>query len=152
MKMRHNGGMQPNRLSWILLVLVGLCILVAAGVLVLWPGREGVGKPYVSENVVVTAPLPGEKVSHAISVRGEARGSWFFEANLPLEVRDPSGRIVGRGHAMTAEEWMTTEFVSFEGKIIVGDYSGPATLVVKKDNPSGLPENDAEIAFDIEIE
>ena len=95
--MRHNGGMQPNRLSWILLVLVGLCILVAAGVLVLWPGREGVGKPYVSENVVVTAPLPGEKVSHAISVRGEARGSWFFEANLPLEVRDPSGRIVGGG-------------------------------------------------------
>jgi len=41
--------------------------------------------------------------------------------------------------------------VPFRVTLDVGAYSGPATLVLKRDNPSGLPENDASISVPIEV-
>jgi hypothetical protein len=91
-------------------------------------------------------------VPRTFTVRGEARGNWFFEASFPLQVRDPNNTLVGQGIAMTTDNWMTTEFVSFEGKVIVENYSGPADLVLLKDNPSGLPENDDAVLFEIVVQ
>lgn len=41
------------------------------------------------------------------------------------------------------------DLVSFEGKVDVQDYSGPARLVLMKDKPSGLPEYEDSVEFDI---
>lgn len=109
-------------------------------------------EPFVSENVIVTDPLPNGAVSQTFTVRGEARGSWFFEASFPLQVRDPDNNNVGGGIAMARDNWMTTEFVLFEGKVTVENYSGPARLVLLKDNPSGLPENEDSVEFPIVIQ
>jgi len=130
-------------------------VVIAAAILIALPtpGSDPENTPFVSENVIVTAPLPGSTVGKMISVRGSARGNWFFEANLPLAVKDPSGKQIGQGFAMATEEWMTTDFVPFEGKVEVqADYTGPAKLVVMKDNASGLPENDASVEFDIVVQ
>lgn len=142
--------------------IVILFIVVALGaVLIAWPTPSQNGgtpppsptpQPFVSENVIVTDPLPNATMPQTFTVRGQARGNWFFEASFPLQVRDPENNNVGGGIAMTSDNWMTTDFVSFEGKVVVENYSGPARLVLMKDNPSGLPEFEDSVEFPILIQ
>jgi hypothetical protein len=48
---------------------------------------------------------------------------------------------------------MTANFIPFRANLkIPTSYIGPATVVLKKDNPSGLPEHEASISFPITIE
>jgi hypothetical protein len=48
---------------------------------------------------------------------------------------------------------MTEDFVKFVSEVKVPDtYIGPATVFLKNDNPSGLPENEKSISFPITIE
>jgi len=103
--------------------------------------------------IVVELPDPGAVVGKEFKVMGEARGTWFFEASFPIEVVADNGTVLASTHATAIGDWMTTEFVSFSSDIKVPDsYIGPATLILRKDNPSGLPENDASVSFPIVIE
>lgn len=85
-------------------------------------------------------------------VIGEARGPWYFEASFPVQVRDPDNNLVGQGIAQAGAEWMTENFVPFSATVTVANYTGPATLVLLKDNPSGLPENDDAVFFPIVVQ
>lgn len=107
-----------------------------------------------SSNLIVPAlPFPGAVVGKSFSVIGMARGTWFFEASFPVEVIDKNGKTLAKGFAQAEGEWMTENFVLYKGDIKVPDtYIGPATLVLRKDNASGLPEHDASISFPITIE
>lgn len=133
-----------------------LVIVIAGAVLVALPTPGNGGNthsvPFVSENVIVTSPLPDAIVSHTIVVTGEARGSWYFEASFPLEVLDKDGNSIAMHYATAEGEWMTTDFVPFKGTVTVQNYSGPATLVLHKDNPSGLPEHDDFVSLPIMIQ
>lgn len=103
----------------------------------------------------VELPFPGAVVGKEITVIGAARGNWFFEASFPIEVVDANGAIIARGigEPRNGAGWMTTEFVPFESTITVpATFTGTATLVLKNDNPSGMPENDRSISFPITIE
>lgn len=103
-----------------------------------------------NENVLVTTPLPNQVVSNPLVVTGSARGTWYFEASFPVSLVDGNGKVLGRGIAQAKDEWMTPEFVPFEARI---DFDPPTTmtgfLILSKDNPSGLSENDAEVKFPI---
>ena len=106
-----------------------------------------------ADNIVVDLPFPGAVTGKDFSVVGKARGTWFFEASFPIEVLDTDGKFLAVGIAQAQGEWMTKEFVPFKADIKVPQsYIGKATLVLKKDNPSGLPEHDASISFPITIE
>lgn len=105
--------------------------------------------------IQVELPFPGAVVGKDFSVIGKARGNWFFEASFPIEVLDKNGKILARGIAQPrdGDTWMTTEFVNFKADIqIPQTYIGPVTLILRKDNPSGLVEHDASIAFPITVE
>lgn len=148
-----------TRIGWILLVIVTVVIAVAAVVLVVVPspneGSDAVpqpGEPFATDNVRVDAPRPNASVSTTFAVAGEARGHWYFEASFPVEVHDPSGNIVGHGIAQANGEWMTEDFVPFSATVTVADYSGPAALVLIKDNPSGLPEHADAVEFPIIVQ
>lgn len=105
-----------------------------------------------SDLIKVELPFPGAVVGKEFSVIGAARGNWFFEASFPVVVLDKNGKILVETHAEAQGDWMTTEFVPFKADVKVSlSYIGPATLVLKKDNPSGLPEHDAFISFPITI-
>jgi len=99
-------------------------------------------------------PIPGEVLNPGVyAVSGEARGSWFFEADALLELRDMKGDILASAIASAEGDWMTQALVSFSSEIIIPEnYAGEAVLVFKKDNPSGLPENDAELSEKVFIE
>ncbi len=106
-----------------------------------------------TDNIVVELPSPGAVTGKDFTVMGKARGTWFFEASFPIEVLDKNGKHLTTGIAQASGEWMTTEFVSFHADIKVPQsYMGPATLVLKKDNPSGILSKDASISFPITIE
>jgi hypothetical protein len=105
----------------------------------------------LSSRVSIAVPASGATVPKDFVVQGSAPGNWFFEASFPVQVRDPDGVIVGRTHANALGEWMTTANVHFEATVHVDSYSGPATLVLLKDNPSGLPENDDSFSISIVV-
>lgn len=103
--------------------------------------------------IVVELPFPGAVVGKQFSVIGEARGNWYFEASFPVKVIGNDGEVLFSGFATAQGDWMQTGFVPFKLDISVPEsYIGPATLILQKDNPSGLPENDAALSFPIVIE
>ena len=104
------------------------------------------------DDIRVELPFPGAVVGKSFKVMGEAAG-WYFEASFPVEVLDANGIQIAAVPAQAQGDWMTAEFVPFEADITLPDtYMGPATLVLHKDNPSGLPENDASAEFGITVE
>ena len=103
--------------------------------------------------ITVELPFPGAVTGKDFSIIGKARGNWFFEASFPIEVLDKDGKSLYKGIAQAQGEWMTTDLVAFKASVnIPQSYIGPATLILKKDNPSGIAEKDASISFPITIE
>ena len=98
------------------------------------------------EQIRVTLPTVGQTVSSPISVTGEARGPWYFEGDFPLILEDGNGNVISESYATAQGEWMTEDFVDFSGSLTYESAPTPNGIVVlKKDNPSGLPEHDDEI-------
>lgn len=102
--------------------------------------------------IVLDEPLVGAEVSSPLEITGKARGYWFFEASFPVIVVDWDGKIIGQGIAQSTSEWMTEEFVPFKATItfdVSSTVSNRGALILKKDNPSGLPENDNALEIPI---
>lgn len=119
--------------------------------------QEVVLKPtYVNASadlIKVENPFPGAVTGKTFTVIGQARGYWYFEASFPIELQDKNGKVIATAIAQADGEWMTENFVPFKVEIKApNDYIGPATLVLKNDNPSGLPENDRSVAVPITVE
>lgn len=144
------------------LIVAGIVIVVGAGwyffrpEVAVAPGPVRVsGYTYdrtSSDVIVVEHPYPGSAVGKEFSVKGKARGYWFFEASFPVEVTDPSGIRVAQAVAQASSDWMTEDFVPFKATLKVPEsYLGPATVVLHKDNPSGLPEHDASVSFSVTV-
>ena len=101
-------------------------------------------------------PRPNQSVSSPLVITGEARGYWFFEASFPVYLTDWDGLIIAQGIATAQGEWMTEEFVPFEATLTftVAEeiYSRRGTLILQKDNPSGLPEHDDALEIPVNFE
>lgn len=106
----------------------------------------------INEVFQLEKPDAGEILSSPLEIRGRIRGNWFFEAQFPVRLLDANGNELGRSIASADGEWMTTEFVPFHGTVIFSESKTPTgTLIFEKDNPSGLPENSAEIRLPIRL-
>lgn len=94
----------------------------------------------------VTQPSPNTTVSSPLTVTGEARGYWYFEASFPVRLLDGNGLEIAVAPAQALGEWMTEDFVPFS---VVLNFAPPTTstgtLILEKDNPSGEPANDDSI-------
>ena len=98
------------------------------------------------------SPRPLDTVSLPLTFTGEARGTWYFEASFPVEIRDLQGNVLAQSHAEAQSDWMTTEFVPYKGTIDGSVGKGKVMLVLKKDNPSGLPEHEDELWMPVTIQ
>ncbi len=116
--------------------------------------REDIGGELEKDNLIrVSDPRPNVSVKSPLTVKGVARGNWFFEASFPIKLLDASGKEVAQGIAQAKREWMTTEFVPFEAVLTFTIPTvGQGTLVLQKDNPSGLLENDDVLRIPITFE
>ena len=111
---------------------------------------ETTSKESVLDQIKVTKPEPNQIVESPIIIEGEARGSWFFEGVFPIMLLDSNGNAIARHFAQAQDECMTEDFVPFKVQI---EFEKPAAdtgvLVLEKDNPSGLSENDAKIEIPV---
>jgi len=119
--------------------------------------EENIGNVMDKQDLIILeSPLPNATVLNPIQVKGEARGYWFFEGTFPIVVVNWDGLIIGEGFATAQEEWMTENFVPFTATISYNlnpdSYSKNGSLILHKNNPSGLPENDDALEIPIVFE
>lgn len=95
----------------------------------------------------------GDSVSSPLTIRGKARGMWFFEGTFTVVITDWDGKIIGQSYAESQGEWMTTDYVPFVSTI---EFTVPAdapyrrgTVILRKENPSDMREHDD--AFEIPV-
>lgn len=116
-------------------------------------GLEGEeGKEEDKSNLIrVDTPKPNDTILSPLIVKGEARGTWFFEGDFPVKLFDSRYDLLAVEIAQAKGEWMTTEFVPFEVTIefTSPERKGEGVLVFIKDNPSDMPEHDDEFIIPI---
>ena len=103
-----------------------------------------------NSNIFLIRPQENYTIHSPVEISGYARGNWFFEASFPVILTDWDGKIIAEGIATAENEWMTTNFVPFKAVLNFdspykdGDqaFMRNGILILKKDNPSDLPEND----------
>ncbi|MEK7183054.1 MAG: Gmad2 immunoglobulin-like domain-containing protein [Patescibacteria group bacterium] len=143
--------------STALKTVVGLILTVIVGVIIyLVVAKNNDSLPPVIDNptedvlIRVTSPQPYASVTSPLTITGEARGTWYFEATFPVRILDADGKELGASYAQAQDEWMTEEFVPFVSTLT---FTTPSTetglLVLEKDNPSGLPEHADEIRIPV---
>jgi hypothetical protein len=116
-------------------------------------GPLPISAPAHADHIRVTSPGQDVDVHSPLKVTGEARGTWFFEASFPVTLLDANGDILARRPAQARGEWMTEAFVPFEVELTFSQPTTPTgTLVLTKDNPSGLSEHDAEVRVPVRFE
>ncbi len=112
-------------------------------------GEVGGGE---TANIVVEAPERGAVLTSPVTVRGKARGSWYFEASFPVTLRAADGTVLATVPARAIGDWMTDDFVPFE--VSVAFDPGTATsgeLVLARDNPSGIRAQDASATVPVQF-
>lgn len=113
-------------------------------------GGSGSSSPATSDLIRVTSPEPLSVVESPLTITGEARGTWYFEASFPVRLVDANGTQLAIAPAQAQGEWMTTEFVPFS---LTLPFDAPTTdtgmLILEKDNPSGLPEHAASVSVPV---
>ena len=134
------------RLS-IRLSLIGLIALVGCSGTEVSYHQEPPDHPLIT----IESPLPGGKITSPLTIKGQARGMWYFEATFPVVLTDWDGLIIAEGYAQAEDEWMTENFVPFSATLTFTKpaYGDRGTLILKKDNPSGLPEHDDAVEIPI---
>ncbi|MBP9710756.1 MAG: Gmad2 immunoglobulin-like domain-containing protein [Candidatus Pacebacteria bacterium] len=113
---------------------------------------ENIGNALEKQDLIVAAtPRPGDSAVSPLTISGEARGYWFFEASFPYELQDAQGNMIAQGPVQATGDWMTEEFVPFTIDITFPPQpvGSEGTLLLKKDNPSGLPENEDALVIPV---
>lgn len=142
------------------IIIIILALGVIAGAIVFFTGKDKIDvvvppvqtvqEVQYKDLVHVNAPLPGAKVGSPLTITGRARGNWYFEASFPVRLLDANGNELAVKPAQAIGEWMTTEYVPFSVTLTFAQPTTPTgTLILQKDNPSGLPENDDSVSIPV---
>jgi len=102
---------------------------------------------------IVTAPLPGATVTSPLTVEGEARGNFYFEAVFPVELKDAQGNTLVQGQARAQSDWTTNDFVPFVATLTFPSQpkGSAGILILKNDNPSGDPSKQKELDIPVKF-
>ncbi len=105
------------------------------------------------EGIVIDSPKENEKIKSPLKISGKAKGNWFFEAEFTAELYDENENFLGNAILTAKEDWMTENFVDFEGTL---EFSQPQSengkLRFLSANPSGLAENQKIFEIPIQFE
>ena len=133
------------------LFIILFVIIISVGCFWFWQNYKKSEPSQYKDLVTLISPTEGDYISSPVIIEGKARGNWFFEASFPVFVVDWDGLIIGQGIAQAQSEWMTTDYVQFRAEITFTKsvVKNNGWIILKKDNPSGLPEYDD--AFEVPI-
>jgi hypothetical protein len=103
----------------------------------------GLAQPASKDDLItLDTPLPQGSVQSPLTLSGKARGSWYFEASFPVTLYDANHKLLAQVAAQAQGDWMTNEYVPFVATLTFNlPSTATGTLVLERDNPSGLPQN-----------
>ena len=98
----------------------------------------------LKENQVISSPL---------NFTGQIKGNWSFEGTFPIKITDKNNIVIANGVGQISGEWMTEKYVPFTSQIdfSVGSQVKEGKIIISKDNPSGLPENDDVVEIPVKF-
>lgn len=140
-------------------IIISILILVIIGLIFAWLFFETDDRDLDINEIIehndmirVFEPTINQVVSSPLTISGEARGTWYFEADFPVLIKDDNGNELGRHYASAQGDWMTEEYVPFISELV---FTAPTTesgvLILEKDNPSGLPEHDDQVEIPVKF-
>ena len=102
----------------------------------------------------MTSPKQNGAIVSPLVIEGQATGGWYFEATFPVVLVNWDGLIIAQGYVEAQDDWMTEKLVPFKGELAFTkpEYNERGALILKKSNPSGLPENDDAIEIPIRFQ
>jgi type II secretory pathway pseudopilin PulG len=116
-------------------------------------GQQTASNQYTSikgVTIQVDSPKKDSQVTSPLTITGMVPGSWSFEADFPVQLKDGGGNVVAQATAKLQGDWMTEDLVPFEATLTFTSPGGGAgTLVLQKDNPSGMPEHDDSVSIPV---
>lgn len=108
--------------------------------------------PLIKNATILIKPIADELIFSPLLLEGIMPGNWYFEANAIAELYDGNGQRIAAAPLQAQSEWMTTDPVAFKGMMEFNTPSAPTgVLVLKNDNPSGLPENDKSESYPVKF-
>jgi hypothetical protein len=162
--------MEKN-IAIIVAIVIGALVLIIGGFLLLnnqmnisptstptpivtiFPSPTPVANAQKDDLIWVASPLPNQLVSSPLAIAGRARGNWYFEASFPVKILDANGLMLAQAPAQAQGDWMTTEYVPFTLSLpFTKPTTATGTLVLEKDNPSGLPQHANELRIPIRFD
>lgn len=99
----------------------------------------------------VTTPTANSIIRSPLTVKGQIPGSWLFEGVFPIKLLDSNSNLIweGQGREVTPGSWQTDTVIEFTAVLTFKTKADKGFLVLAKDNPSGLPENDASLTIPV---
>lgn len=106
-----------------------------------------------SQMIEVTGPAQNTQITSPLTITGRARGPWYFEASFPIELQDNNGAPIATTTGQAQGDWMTENWVPFTATLTFPTQPAGSLgkIVLKKDNPSGEPQNDASIVVPVQF-
>lgn len=103
-----------------------------------------------SDEILISTPRPNQEITLPFVIKGKARGNWFFEANFSGELFDANKKSLGVVILTATDDWMSEDFVPFEGEMKFAKPDTPTgELIIKNANPSGLYENEKKLIIPV---
>jgi len=128
-------------------------VVIGVGVFLYYKEVKSPMPPAAADSIRIYSLQSNAGIVSPLTVDGEARGNWFFEAVFPVRVLDGDGTVIGAGQARAQSDWMTTDFVPFKAVVEFTQLKfSSGTVVFAKDNPSGLPQNAGEFRVPVRFE
>ena len=148
--------MFKNKNILIIIILV-LVIIIKSGIFFYQKNSQPINhsnnkQNAIQEQIKVFKPQANDLINNILVIDGEAKGNWFFEATAPFYVLDSNFSTITSGFIQAKDNWMTENFVPFHQEIKIEPKTESGYLVLKNDNPSGLPEKDLFLMIPIKFD
>jgi len=102
-----------------------------------------------SSDIIITEPVVNGIIKSPLTVSGQAKGNWFFEATLPVRLVTAADAVIVSGPGQAQGDWMTDQLVPFTATLNFTTTATSGYLIIAKDNPSGLPQNDGAVKIPV---
>lgn len=107
--------------------------------------------PLENSNLIIDFPKANDELTSPATITGSAR-TWYFEASFPVKLLDENGKEIAIVPAQAQGDWMTDQFVPFNATLeFLVDKDQNGTLVLMKDNPSGLAAYDEKVEIPVKL-
>lgn len=106
----------------------------------------------VSDLIKVEKPGQNSAVSSPLEISGEAKGYWFFEASAPVRLETEGGKVIAEGYVQAQGDWMTENWVNFEGELEFSTNEKRGYLIFSRANASGKPEHDRMLRVPVKFD